>query len=1421
MVDFVKIAYKSPKRGVIEIYPKYLINDSKDLMTRGSDFYAVWDEDTQKWSTNEMDAIGIIDRELDKYAAEHRDMFTNDNVIVSHLWDADTGQIDKWHKFVQKQKGDSFHPLDEKLIFSNDTPKKEDYSSKSLSYPLAAGPYPAFDKIISTLYDPGERLKIEWAIGSIVTGDSTWIQKFLVFFGEGGTGKSTILDIIAQLFDGYWASFSSKALASSQQAFALEAFKTNPLVAIEHEGDLSRIEDNTRLNSLVSHEQMMVNEKFKSIYPAKFKAFVILASNKPVMITDSKSGIIRRLIDVRPSMRKLPFDEYLKLTSQIKFELGAIAYHCKEVYLANKTIFNNYIPIKMIGATNDFYNFMVESYVVFKREDPMSLGVAWCMYKEYCDNANVPHPKSKRAFKEEFADYYKRYEENVSDGKRIDTMFYGFRTEKFWTSDNNIKKKEESAEEKPVSKDSFLDFKEQPSVLDEVGKDWLAQYATPDDKPIQKWANVKTMLQALDTSRVHYLKVPMNLIVIDFDIPGDDGEKSLERNLEAASTWPATYAELSKSGCGIHLHYYWEGDPTTLSRVYADHVEIKVYSGLSSLRRKLTKCNALPIAVLSSGLPLQKLKGKSMLDEKVLTNEKGIRTLIKRNLAKEYHGHTKPNIEFIYKILTDAYEAGTQYDVRDMENLVAQFAAQSSHNPEYCLKLVSKMPFKSKDPEPEERAPEPSSYNKRPLVFVDVEVFPNLFLINWKYEGEGNTVTRMINPTPEQVKSLTNFRLVGFNNRRYDNHMLYARILGKTNEELFDLSQKIINGGKTGGYFYREAYNISYTDIYDFSSKKQSLKKWEIELGIHHQELGLPWDKPVPEERWEEVAEYCDNDVLATEAVWNCKKVKSDWIARQILSQLSGLTVNDTTNMHTQHIIFGNVKDPWKNDTFNYRNLADPVPYTKYEYYKERFGEDYDFRVFNDKGEPEYRSYIPGEVLPDGWSILPFFPGYSYDGTRPKGEKSTYKGTFISEGGFVYAEPGMYIDVGLDDIGSMHPHSATAEKIFGKYTKNYEDLMEARMAIKHKDRERLKTLLGGKLLKFYDTALLPNAAFTLDDLAYSLKIAINSVYGLTSAKFTNAFRDPRNNDNIVAKRGALFMLNLKCEVQKRGYTVAHIKTDSIKIPDVTPEILEFVDKYGKEFGYTFEHEATYERMCLVNDAVYIARYDDQGDRTKGGKYANEWTATGTQFQVPYVFKTLFSKEDITFEDICETKSVKTAIYLDMNEGMEDVTPWETLREIRKKEPDKRTKKEESMVLLNEHLNDEQLNELIAKGHNYKFIGKVGQFCPIKEGAGGGLLVRDQEGQMYSVTGSKGYRWIESERVKVLNKEKDIDLRYYDELVNEAVAEIGKYGDVEWFCSESATDKINMPAFMNIPECEEEELPFEDADEFCSQNLQVV
>lgn len=343
MIDFMVISTRSTKRGVIEIYPKFIIKKSTDLMIRGGDFYAIWIEERGLWSTDEQDALQLIDRELDRYAEENRQRFNSD-IKVLHMWDAESGMIDSWHKYCQKQMRDSFHTLDDKLIFSNTETNKKDYASKKLNYPLEAGDLSAYEKLMSTLYSEEERTKIEWAIGSIVSGESKKLQKFMVLYGAAGTGKSTVLNIIQQLFDGYYSVFDAKALGSSSNSFALEAFKTNPLVAIQHDGDLSRIEDNTRLNSLVSHELMTVNEKFKSTYSNRFKCFLFMGTNKPVKITDAKSGLIRRLIDVSPSGNKLNPKEYKTIVKQVEFELGAIAYHCQEVYLSNPGRYDDYIP---------------------------------------------------------------------------------------------------------------------------------------------------------------------------------------------------------------------------------------------------------------------------------------------------------------------------------------------------------------------------------------------------------------------------------------------------------------------------------------------------------------------------------------------------------------------------------------------------------------------------------------------------------------------------------------------------------------------------------------------------------------------------------------------------------------------------------------------------------------------------------------------------------------------------------------------------------------------------------------------------------------------------------------------------------------------------------------------------------------------
>lgn len=1356
MIDFLMISTRSTKRGVIEIYPKFIIKKSSDLMIRGGDFYAIWLEDRGLWSTDEQDALQLIDRELDRYAEENRKNFDS-SVKVLHMWDSESGMIDSWHKYCQKQMRDSFHMLDEKLIFSNTPTNKKDYASKKLKYPLEEGTINAYDKLMSTLYSETEREKIEWAIGSIVCGDSKKLQKFMVLYGAAGTGKSTVLNIIQKLFDGYYSVFDAKALGSSSNSFALEAFKSNPLVAIQHDGDLSRIEDNTRLNSLVSHELMTVNEKFKSTYANRFKCFLFMGTNKPVKITDAKSGLIRRLIDVSPSGDKLSPKEYKTVMKQIEFELGAIAYHCQNVYLANPGMYDDYIPVAMLGASNDFYNFIIDSYPVFKKEDGTTLKASWEMYKTYCDEAKVPFPFSQRIFKEELKNYFRDYKDrfNLDDGTRVRSYYIGFRTEKF---------EEQTISEKEEPEQKLIEFKAQPSIFDKECADCPAQYATSSEIPISKWERVKTKLSSIDTSKLHYVKVPEKHIVIDFDIPDKDGNKSFELNLKEASKWPPTYAELSKSGQGIHLHYIYAEDPAKLSRIYDDHIEVKVFNGKSSLRRKLTKCNNMPIATINSGLPL---KGeKQVINFEGVKSEKGLRTQIKRNLNKEYHPATKPSIDFIYKILEDAYASDLHYDVTDMRNAVLAFAASSTHQADYCIKLVNKMQFKSADQ---------SSGTKNDaakLVFYDVEVFPNLFLVNWKIEGEGKPVVRMINPTSAEIEELMRFRLVGFNCRRYDNHILYARLMGYTNEQLFSLSNRIING--SANCFFGEAYNVSYTDVYDFCSKKQSLKKWEIELGIHHQELGLPWDQPVPEEMWTKVAEYCDNDVIATEAVFNARK--ADFTARQILADVAGMTVNDTTNSLTTKIIFGNNRKP--QDQFNYRFMGDVTPdcepwtITEDMVLYDHLGDE-NFTLFNKDGKP-------------------VFPGYTFEGG-----KSIYRGEEVGEGGYVYAEPGMYSNIALLDIASMHPSSIVAEELFGpEYTKRFNDILQARIAIKHKEFDKAKKMLNGALAKY----LTDEAAAS--DLAQALKIAINSVYGLTSASFDHPFRDNRNKDNIVAKRGALFMVNLKHEVQRRGFIVAHIKTDSIKIPDATPEIIQFVMDYGKQYGYNFEHEATYDRMCLVNDAVYIAKYKD-------GKHAGEWTATGTQFQVPYVFKKLFSKEPIEFEDMCETKSVTSALYLDMNEGLPDVSELE--KELERIV--KRAKEFGVTMDLSGNSGDAELDPLvkeIAKGHNYHFIGKVGQFCPIKPGCGGGILLRETENKKTgekgyaAATGSKGFRWLESEMVRELGKENDIDRTYYNNLVDEAVKSLSSYGDFERFVADEPFVSDNTPPWFGAGEPHEEE-----------------
>lgn len=1283
-VDFAEIISEPVQRGKVqEIRVSLLVdNDTKDLMIAGKSFKAAYLPDKHIWSTNRNDIIKVLDAAVKEEAKLEK----KEGLAVSpkYFRIADSGMIDKWNKYVNQQMVDNYKELDSQIIFADTELTREHYATKRLPYSLSTGDCPAFKELIGTLYDERNANMLLWAIGSVFTGASKNIQKCIIIYGPPKSGKSTILNILEMLVgipdgkggysDGYWTTFNFKEATSKSNAFAMELIgKKNPLVAIQHDGDLSKIEDNTILNSFISHEYIEVNPKNQSKYSAKFNTMLFMGTNTPVKITDSKSGLLRRILDVNPSGKTIPVARYNKLMKAVEFELGAIANYCIQVFTElGPNYYDSYVPISMFSETNDFYYFMQLYYKDFVTNDGTTLMDAYRKYNNYCEMANVKYKLSMQAFGNELKSYFNKWDSRCYvDGERVRNYYSGFKKEKFEYQTDEERHGLPTPEDLACESD-WLIFKPQSSIFDVIASEYPAQYAaSPDGGPEKAWDISESKLNEIDTKKLHFVRMPVNHIVIDFDLKEDDKKtKSLKRNLEAASKFPPTYAELSKSGNGIHLHYFYDGDPTKLSIVYDTDIEVKVFNGKSSLRRMLTMCNDSQIAHINSGLPMK--PEKPMIDKFTLKNEEHLINIIKRNLNKEYPPHsTATSINYIYNALEQAYnQEGFTYDVRLYERAINTFASLSHNQHTKCLKLVSKMHFKS-----EEEPTDVISDKRLALSWFDVEVYPNFFLISYMVEGEDDDIVHdLINPTPEEVTNFVyQYSMIGFNNRRYDNHILYHRMRGASNEELFKISQRIINAekGSRDEALVLNAYNMSYTDIYDYAVNKQSLKHWEIELGIHHQEMGIPWDKPVPDELIPKVIEYCHNDVRATKAVW--EHTQSDFKARQIIAALSGLSVNETTNKHSARIIFGNNRNP--QSEFVYTDLST------------------------------------------------IFPGYSFDAG-----KSHYMGEEIGEGGYVYYEEGMYGLVKCFDITSMHPHSAKALNMFGPYTKTFYDLVKARVYIKRGDFDKAGELFDGKLKPYLtdkDQA---------KELANALKIVINSVYGQTCAKYANPFRDPHNVDNICAKYGELFMVTLKHELQNRGVQVIHCKTDSIKIPNPSKETEDFIIEFGRKYGFEFEVENVYSKFCIVNGSTYIAQHED-----------GSWEAKAAQFAVPYVFKTLFSKEPIMFEDYCETKAVKSTLYLDYDENLPE-------------------------------------NE-----HNYSFIGRIGLFCPIKEGYGGGRLVverpdRKTGGVKYdSVQNTTGYRWLEAEQIKDLpNWEDMIDKSYYISQVDKALEAISQYGDAEAF-----------------------------------------
>ena len=1187
----------------------------KDLVVKGGEFTAFWNG--QRWSMLQDDLIETIDHELWRVYHIYSEKHPDARIKINLLNNESSGLMNRFQNYCKKQMS-SDAQFNKHILFADYEPVRDDYSTYQLPYTPMQGPTTSFYELMNILYEPDELDKIMWCLGALFTGDIVSIEKFLFLYGPAGTGKGTVLKIINQLVGEYAGVVDLKTLTGSSE-FSTADIKEVPLL-MDTDTDISKIQNEQNLLRLTSHEPVLVRKLYKQGYPVTFNGLLVTASNERYKVKNKDSGINRRAIVVHPSGNKVPLHKYKDLMFNIGFEIPYIAQECINVYQElGMEYYQDEVDTAMIEWGDKVFSFVREHADILEKGITLKRAVE--MYKSYLQDIDFSTTGARDKIKTDLPKYFDEFLNDTTDnGVRVRDFFRGFKYSVAFPEHNKRKPVSHTKEPQILS----LEVTE-PNMLDVELKDYPAQYASAKGTPVKPWAEVQTTLKDLDPRKLHWVKMPKNHIVIDFDITDEDGNKNFEANLKAASVYPETYMETSKSGGGIHLHYYYDGDVDMLSRRISKDIELKVYDGEASLRRQFIASNGKEIARIGSGLPLKEVQVYGDV-ENIIWTEKKLRKFVESCLNKEHHGATAPEVNFIHDVLNQAAETGVLYDLSDMRNKVRLFAMQSTNQSDKCLKLYINTPFSTMDKKEDPPYYSSKIIDDKDITFFDIEVFKNVTIIAYKDNGveiPQGLLDRMssvkyqpknaeqvvsflsdiyktldqkwlelhkekfgiiYNPTPTQAEWLLKKNLVGFNNRDYDNHILYGIMMGDDTFKTYLRSQNII--GKVNEAKMAAAYGVSYADVYSFMTIKKSLKKWQIDLGIHHDELEFAWDEPLEIQHWLRAGSYCMNDVNSTDKLFNSDVGQENWIGHKIFCELTDLPPNTKTQKLAEKFLFDDDPEPQKQ--FNWYDLSTE------------------------------------------------FPGYTFEQFRKP--QSLYLDEEPSEGGYVYSEPGIYKNVLYVDIKSMHPHSAIAMNYFGKYTPRYEAVVKSRLAVKSKDPlkalepfEKLDPERAKRLKPYFED----EAKFK--GLAFVMKIIVNIVYGMSSAKWPNKFKDPRNIDNCIAKRGALFMIQAKQGLQARGVKVVHVKTDSMKLVNYTQEDVDWLFDLARQYKYEFDTECVYEKMALVNKAVLIGKTTEE--------FGGEWEAVGAEFAQPYVFKTLFTDEYITREDLPILKSVQMSIFI--------------------------------------------------------------------------------------------------------------------------------------------------------------------------------
>lgn len=400
------------------------------------------------------------------------------------------------------------------------------------------------------------------------------------------------------------------------------------------------------------------------------------------------------------------------------------------------------------------------------------------------------------------------------------------------------------------------------------------------------------------------------------------------------------------------------------------------------------------------------------------------------------------------------------------------------------------------------------------LAFYDIEVFHSNCFVVFK-DIDKNVLQIFHNDFVGLEEFIKGKTLVGYNNYFYDDHILHAMLDLRSPEQIKALNDRIIGGErmKIKNYRFDSLDCFQQIDV-----GMPGLKKIEGNMGkmILESSISFTIDRALTDEEYEDVLEYCKYDVDITVEIYK-KRINSYFKPKESLLKMLG----DDKGAR------------WNTTTLSANVLMDkPVP-----------------KWSNLRVPEEMMDLVPIDVA-DLWF------------TKEKGSVTIHEFDCEIEFGFgglhgVHKHIKRAENVKLLDVASMYPHIILNIDGLGQATQKYQDILNQRIEIKHKDKV----------------------------LSDALKLILNSVYGNLKNKYS-LLNNPKAAVSVCAY-GQIALYEL-CKRLSPFATIININTDGVAFIPHSDDYKLVWTEWEKDFNLTLE-EDDFDLFIQKDVNNYIAK----------------------------------------------------------------------------------------------------------------------------------------------------------------------------------------------------------------------------------------